>query len=252
MAKQDSIITLVGTLGNLSFYKRDGEYRVRLKSGVSKERILKDPKFARTRENMTQFALIANDLKLFNKAISTLRNHVGGKVRTAELNSLLHKVASLDTVSVRGNKQVAIGFREERGIQMFRDLQLAKQSVSFFLAEELEVDRTTGIITSEEFVPSSQLFHLPSATHFEFKSGVVAVDFEGKTHAAAYSDASLHPIDDTPVTLSLDPGGLPSAGVNPVYFVLISLVYYMEDNGVLYPLKSTNSICLDIIDAFTV
>ena len=56
MAKQTGVITLEGRVGRLSFYKTKDGYLAREKGGVSKSRILNDPRFARTRENMREFA----------------------------------------------------------------------------------------------------------------------------------------------------------------------------------------------------
>ena len=55
MAKQTSVITLNGKIGGLSFYKTKDGYFAREKGGVSRSRVMNDPKFARTRENIREF-----------------------------------------------------------------------------------------------------------------------------------------------------------------------------------------------------
>lgn len=250
MAKQEAIIPLTGTIGNLNFYKKDGEYRVRRKGGVNKNRILNDPKFARTRENMAQLGLVASDLKLFLESISKFRNRMSGKVKVNPLSKLFFKVAYLDGLSQRGDKKIAIGIKEPRGIAYFRGLPLTNHSVMQNLNVSLNVDRTTGIVSSEEFIPATQMVYPPSATHFEMQSAVVAVDFEGKEHKISYSEPLILPIDQNPLTLSFDQVTIPDPGGDPTYFVLLSLIYHQHDNGDLYQLNSENCLTLDILDAF--
>lgn len=250
MAKQESIIPLRGSIGNLNFYKKNGEYLARRKGSVDKKRILTDPKFARTRENMAQFELVANDQKLFKGAIAAITNKVGSKIRTTALSSLFFKIASLDRLSGRGKKQVAIGIKEEEGINLFRGLALTNHAVTHNLSVQLRVDRTRGIISSDAFIPETQLFYPPSATHFEMQSAVVAIDFETRTYAVNYSEALLLPIDQTPLTLALEPDAMPNPGGDPSFFVMLSLTYYKQDSGNLYQLKSSNCLSLDVIDAF--
>ena len=55
MAKQKGFINLEGTLGGLTFYKSEGESFVKTAGGISKDRILKEARFKRTRENMSEF-----------------------------------------------------------------------------------------------------------------------------------------------------------------------------------------------------
>ena len=49
MAKYSSLFKVEGTLGEVNFYKSEDGYRMRTKGGVSKQRIERDPAFARTR-----------------------------------------------------------------------------------------------------------------------------------------------------------------------------------------------------------
>ena len=55
MAKQVGTFKIDGTIGDLTFYKSQGQHLVRQKGGVSGDRIKNDPNFARTRENNSEF-----------------------------------------------------------------------------------------------------------------------------------------------------------------------------------------------------
>ena len=69
MAKQTSIITLNGNVGGLSFYKTKDGHMAREKGGVSKDRIMNDPKYARTRENLKEFTENIRTVKLVQDTI---------------------------------------------------------------------------------------------------------------------------------------------------------------------------------------
>ena len=53
-----------GTMEDLTFYKGTDGYLVRTRGGVSRNRILNDPAFARTRENGMEFGSITGSGKL--------------------------------------------------------------------------------------------------------------------------------------------------------------------------------------------
>jgi hypothetical protein len=56
MAKQAGPIFIEGTLDDLTFYKMQGEYYVRMKSRLTRKRVLESPRFARTRMHAGQLA----------------------------------------------------------------------------------------------------------------------------------------------------------------------------------------------------
>jgi hypothetical protein len=51
MAKQIGEIKIVGTFADITFYKMDGQYYVRMKSSLTGKRVKRDPKFARTMQS---------------------------------------------------------------------------------------------------------------------------------------------------------------------------------------------------------
>jgi len=67
MARQSSPFKFTGTIGDMSFYKSKDGHLIREKGGVSGERIKKDPKYQRTRENNAEFGNAAKAVKLILK-----------------------------------------------------------------------------------------------------------------------------------------------------------------------------------------
>ncbi|HYC30570.1 MAG TPA: hypothetical protein VEB42_17160, partial [Chitinophagaceae bacterium] len=72
MAKQAGYLPITGTHSNLTFYKSSDGYLVKEKSGVSADRVLTDPAFQRTRENMAEFGRPGKAAKLFRNIFRAL------------------------------------------------------------------------------------------------------------------------------------------------------------------------------------
>lgn len=69
MAKQSGLILITGTIDDLTFYKMYGTYYVRMKSSLSREKVLKSPRFERTRVHANQLAEASRIASQLYKAI---------------------------------------------------------------------------------------------------------------------------------------------------------------------------------------
>jgi len=110
MATQKGSIILEGQIGNLSFYQSAGKPQVRQHSGVSKERIAKDPSYARTRENNTEFGRASSAAKLIRIAV---RQALGDRYELFEdptvVNRLTPRMGAIvkaDPIHDRGERVV--------------------------------------------------------------------------------------------------------------------------------------------------
>ena len=74
MAKQIGPVKVVGTIGNICFYKMGDEYYARLKSSLSGKRVKKDPRFKRTMEFASFLSIAA---KIASEIYSTLPKQRG-------------------------------------------------------------------------------------------------------------------------------------------------------------------------------
>ena len=63
MAKVHGPLRLSGTIGEITFYFRNGKWFARQKSSLKKERVKTDPKFKRSMENMSEFGITASITK---------------------------------------------------------------------------------------------------------------------------------------------------------------------------------------------
>ena len=72
MARQNGIIKLKGTIGDITFYKTKDGHLAREKGGIDANRIKNDPAFQRTRENGSEFGRAGTAGKTLRTALRTL------------------------------------------------------------------------------------------------------------------------------------------------------------------------------------
>lgn len=247
MAKLNGILKIEGTLENLTFYKSADGHMVRTKGGVSKNRIMNDPAFARTRENGVEFGASASAGKLLRSAVGTMVF----KAKDAKLSSRLMKVMSdiknEDTVSERGLRNVAEGITTDAGKQYLRgfdfNINAALKSV---LYSPFTVATATGEVTIAQLIPAQQLRYPSGATHFSVQSAFVNLDFGSGEHAISFSDVVNLPIDLTDSEVVLTPSAVPAGTGTQVYLLLIE--FFQEVNGIQYPLKNGAFNVLNVLE----
>ncbi|HMJ46659.1 MAG TPA: hypothetical protein VK498_04985, partial [Ferruginibacter sp.] len=110
MAKQNGILKIKGTVEDLTFLDTKDGHQVRKKRrAVSKETIATDPRYARLRENMSEFNRAANAAKLFRSAVQdVLVDSTDKKVQT-RLGKAMMAVVISDPVSKRGMRNITDG-----------------------------------------------------------------------------------------------------------------------------------------------
>ncbi|HLN96134.1 MAG TPA: hypothetical protein VK183_10920, partial [Flavobacterium sp.] len=120
MAKQSGIFKIEGKIDELSFYKRGDVYLVRNKGGVSRERLMNDPAFQRTRENISEFGMVASASRILRHGGAPVFRRAYDPRLHNRLMRLMTLAKNLDTLSRRGSRQVAEGFRTAEGRLLLR------------------------------------------------------------------------------------------------------------------------------------
>jgi hypothetical protein len=170
MARQTGIIQLSGPLGGISFY-RHKKYGMlaRACNPVSAERIAKDPAFARTRENGTEFGMASRAGKLLRDGLHRFLQDVPTEEFDLRVMRLMMDLKAQDTVSARGQRQVgiALGLKPE----LLGGFALSRYRPERFVVRLPVTDRQARTITLRDFIPD----HVPEqATH------VVVTGFQGR------------------------------------------------------------------------
>jgi hypothetical protein len=109
MARQKSFIKLEGKIGDVSFYKTEDGYFAKESKGVSKERIVTDPRFERTRENFAEFGSASHLVGLLRGAIWPAFKLCEHKGLHGRLVKKANQILKSDTESDRGERRMAKG-----------------------------------------------------------------------------------------------------------------------------------------------
>lgn len=229
MAKQAGYIKLEGTIGDLSFYKnRDGNFIARRKGGVSKERLLNDPKFQRTRENMQEFSRAATAAKFLKNAFREIEiKSNGGKLHN-RLYTQTMKVIKSDPTSARGERKFELG-----DMSILRGFQFSERAVfdqAFKKQLGVADDATSVTVTVPEMVPSKYLVYAKGVTHYRFsliRAAVNAVAGTFYPEIVASVPQPISALSQPEQVLTLPK----PAVVDENYFFAVSLEFLIVVNG---------------------
>lgn len=238
MGRQEGIVQITGGVGNLSFYKtKEDGYLVRKKSGVSRRRIMNDPAYARTRENIAEFRRGAQATKLVRRAfISFIQSAADNRV-TSRLTSVMMKIIKKDAVNCGGerrvtNDQVAL-------LQGFEFNKHAALEKTFRAPFSASIDRASGAMVVDIPAFSPDLISAPAgATHFRLTALGAAIDFENGTYSTVKSKSSDIPVDGKTheglrLTETIAPGS------SSPLFLVFGIEFLQTVNGVSHPLSDS-------------
>ncbi|MBP5306490.1 MAG: hypothetical protein J6Y79_00360 [Paludibacteraceae bacterium] len=107
MAKNSGLIQFQGAINNVTGYRRNGKFFLAMKNSITKERILTDKKFQRTRENMQEFAGASLTVKALRTSLAGLTRILADNALTNRLTGIIRKeVQNRDATSSRGERRV--------------------------------------------------------------------------------------------------------------------------------------------------
>ncbi|HEX7414678.1 MAG TPA: hypothetical protein VF411_11595 [Bacteroidia bacterium] len=237
MAKQKGIIPIIGTLGELTFVKTKDGYLVKTRTTLTKERIMKDPAFARTRENMTEFSEAAHDGKLLRTALHVyMANAKDGRV-TSRLTKLMRAILKLDGGSIRGRRSVGTAIVLPTAMATLQGFNFNIKSVlTQVLLVPYVLTPATGVITINNLFPTNDIIPPTGATDFTLQAIWGKVDFVNKVYNVQSSPAVHVALTAPAATITLTPTTAPTGTGTNVYLLLIQ--FYQMVNTVEYVLHS--------------
>lgn len=220
MSKQIGLIKLKGNIGGISFYRSGGEDLAKTANGPSKEKILNDPAFVRTRENNTEFGASATAAKALRLALVTAIQTMGDPRLTSRLTKLFKEI-NLRGIGVRGQRPITLS--ANRTMLENLDFNGAVSFSSIFNAPFTFTNNATrlqGTITIPAFLPSSFIQAPSGATHFRLLQAI------GVVSDYVYNPTTLHydPTDPLINTLSAVnySAVTPLSSAVPVNFTLVA------------------------------
>jgi hypothetical protein len=220
MSKQTGLIKLKGNIGGISFYRSGGEDLAKTANGPSKDKILNDPTFVRTRENNTEFGASATAAKALRLALVTAVQTMSDSRLTSRLTKLFKEI-NLRGVGVRGQRPITVSANRTMLENLDFNANISFSSVfnaPFTFTNNAA--RLQGTITVPAFSPASFIAAPSGATHFRLLHTIgVVSDYNYNTSSLNYA-----PTDPLLNTLS----GISYSAVTdlhsvaPVNFVLVA------------------------------
>lgn len=237
MARQNGIIKLKGTIGDITFYKTKDGHLAREKGGIDASRIKNDPAFQRTRENGSEFGRAGTAGKTLRTALRNLILNSSDSRMVSRLTQSMVKVIQADTVSERGLRNVIDG--EAELLTGFEFNIKGKLGTTLFAPYVSNIDRTSGEITVslDSFIPANMIAAPSGTTHFKITSAGAEVDFEGQTFVSSNSETTILPWDFSATTVISQTNNVTPTSTKPL-FLALGIEFFQEVNGYMYPLKN--------------
>ncbi|SHG31087.1 hypothetical protein SAMN05443549_103215 [Flavobacterium fluvii] len=247
MGKLTGIIKFKGTFDGLTFYKSPDGYLVKTKSGVSKSRIMNDPAFVRTRENLSEFSLNAKSGKALRQSIGPLLHRAKDSKLSSRMLQLMNSIKNHDGSSARGERLVRLGMDNPEGKLLLKGFDFNLHApLSSVLHAFYSVDLSTGILSIPDFNPQEHLSVPAGATHVSFCSAYVDLDFETGDYDSRYSPPSILLLDNSISTLVLTPEAIPTGTGTRFHLLLIE--FFQDVNGVQYSLRNGMFNVLNVVE----
>jgi hypothetical protein len=249
MGKQRSIIEIVGTFGNLTFYKTEDGFLVKRKGSIAKSKIETSSQFERTRENMNEFAEAGFSAKKLRKSVLSLLTLAKDSKLQSRLVKRMMQIVHTDTTSARGQRVVAKGdLTLLTGLDFNRHAEL---STVFTAPYTTAIDRVAGVITIDipAFQPSLMVKAPEGTTHFKIIMAGSEIDFAGNTFVTDSVLTALLPWDSS-ATLPISQGLSVTAASTLPLFGFVGIQFFELVNGNYYPLKNNanNSLGITKVD----
>ena len=257
MAKQKGIFKIQGTLGGMTFYDKDGATIIREKGGIDRSRILNDPNFVRTRENMSEFGGSAKVGKAFRQGYNGVPIKAADSTLAGRVTGLMKRVNAKGT-GIRGQREFEILTNKAivEGFELNKSKALAATFRAPYTATA-NADRNEVVLTIPDFEPRDFVALPSGVTHFRLALNIAVMsDYSFNTDIRSYEP--LQPNEnglrnsETSSYLSIyGPTGainitatLPGSPVLPTatsLIVSLGIGFYQELNSSYYPLEGHNA-----------
>lgn len=261
MAKNIGLIKISGKVGDLQFFKKNGSSYVGLSSQISKDRILKDPAFKRTRENMTEFGGAAAVSKSIREYLIPLNTLIEKQLHN-RLTSMVRQLMNIGSGD-RGKRAVefSLNMEELSGFELNKNTKVSAVMLTTNVLTA-NTDRNQLVLDIDEFLPSDYLVIPEGATHFRVHlAGLALSDFGpvGPKNKYKPTNITQHGIFAKEATAEIPVSALVTGGISltvdlpgtPVLDTDVSLVglvgieFLQEINGSFYLFATNNAIRIE-------
>ena len=244
MAKVKGIIQLNGTIGDINFYTRKGVLLARKAGGgFTGEAIRTKESMVRVRENGSEFKGCMQSVQFFKIGLQSFLSTFKDGTLHQRLVQLFTQLKDLDLIAARGSRTVFGGLQTTAGQQLLTSYLLTSGAgLKDLLRHTIHFDWTTGFSIPD--FEGKRLSFPSGATHLALQLGYLSLDFENHTFSFSSSDAVY--LDRKEVGTVIIPAP-PLVAAEGIKVGVVFARFVQEINGVFYPLKSENSVVLEVV-----
>ncbi|NII24370.1 hypothetical protein HB364_04740 [Pseudoflavitalea sp. X16] len=194
MAKYESIVTIRGTIDDLTFRKTAEGKVVGAKTGPTREKVLTHENFARTRHYAHEFKQAVKDATLLRRALGSLLDGVRCTTLNGDMHGLLRAVSRQDPTSDLGSRCASAGdVGVLTGFDFNQNLTLA---TALPVKIQQSLDAATGLMKVQlpSFIAYKRRAFRQEATHFRILSVGIAVNFDKQEYCSKIQTSDLLPL----------------------------------------------------------
>jgi hypothetical protein len=247
MAKQTGIFTLKGTMSGVTFYHTtlDG-HLAHQKSSLSKERVMTDDAFIRTRENGVEFGGACVAGHTLRQGLRTFLRAGKDRRVTSRLVKNMMNVVHSDTTSIRGARVAELG--DSTLLNGFDFNKNAKLSEVFTAPFASTIDRVAGTLTMNipSFIPLNMIVAPEGATHFKIVTEGAEVDYALRQSIVEDQETAILPFDSTPTSI-INQVATVTAGSTFPLFHMLGIQFLEIINGSYYDLRNNGFNSLRVV-----
>ena len=246
MAKLKSAFKIEGTIDGLSYYKTQDGYILRRTGGFNGKRIASEPAYARTRENSKEFGNASKAASLLRNALKSLLQNANDNRGMSRLTQVMRNLINIDTISERGKRNVGTAILNVDAKEMLNGFNFNINAMfGTILLKSFTIDKVTGVIAINNFVPLNDLTFPVGATDVSFTGAWSVVNFADEIFDTQLSNTVSLPINNVSGMITLTPADIPK-GIGTNIFAM-QIVFSQTVNGQTYPLSNGACNCLCIV-----
>jgi hypothetical protein len=245
MAKQETMIKLTGSVGNITFYQhKNGKFFARQKPHFPKEKFLTGPEFAESRKASAEFGQAARISGIVRKALHPVLQDIEG-FGHSKLTALFRAVIQSDLSHEKGEREFAQG-----DASLYESQELGKHALKQQIGGlPILSSEADSRLVHLDFRHLYKKIHLPTQVAADLYGvqlfGIEILDNGNggsRTVSVPLPHFSLETVPSVLGTQVLDFEA--PAPQNAVRIAAVSLRFYTSIGGALLPYKDVGGVCL--------
>jgi len=246
MAKQEGIISLSGTLGDINFYTRKGKKIARKAGGGFNGKAIKTkPSMVRVRENASEFGHCSTVKRKFKASLNPFMSVRKDGEMHGRMMGLFMKLKGLDRINDRGQRRVGPGVVTERGKRMLLDFDFSPGcDVLVRLGGNGVYDAASRTFTVSDF-DVKQVGFPKGATHLALTLGILRFDFETLKHELTMSAPFYFDNEFADDAFELS---VAEPSLDGFEMVVLGMKSYQEIDGRFYIFQSSKAVGVSVLN----